>query len=174
VQVIGAHLRRTGNWDELIKGSFGAITSAEPTKAIQAICMPSYSALPILLKRAFVSFSAYPEDALVSGEELISLWGARALVPGACAYQRARVQLEQLEAACLVKRTENYDRYFRRRAQYFMHDILRDMAAACAHTDFPSCFFSFEQVRLQCVQSSCNDTVQNCSACVCTCRSDHH
>jgi hypothetical protein len=168
VQVIGAHLRSTGNWDELIDGSFGDIASAEPSIAVQATCMPSYSALPIPLKRAFVSFAAYPEDARVSGEELVSLWGAWALVPGARAYQRAREQLEQLEAACLVKCTESRGAHSSvMHAEYFIHNILRDMAAACAQADFPICFFSFEQVRLQCLRSSCNclnDTVHSCSA----------
>jgi hypothetical protein len=177
VQVIGAYLRRTANWDELIDRSFGAIGRTDPTKEIQAICKPSYSALPMPLKRAFVSFAAYPKGARVSGEELVSLWGAWDLVPGARAYQRARDQLEQLAAACLVKRTESYNQYLRRRAEYFMHDILRDMAAACAQADFPSCVFNFEQVRFQCLRSSCNgrnDTVHNRSAGFCTCRSDHH
>jgi hypothetical protein len=177
VQVIGAHLRRTRNWEEFVNSSRGAIATADHTKVIQAICKPSYSALPMPLKRAFVSFAAYANGARVSGEELVSLWGALALVPDARAYVRAREQLKQLEAAQLVKRTEYWDQYLRRRAEYFMHDILRDMAAACAQADFSSCLFSFEQVRLQCLRSSCNgrnDTVHDRSACFCTCRCDHH
>jgi hypothetical protein len=153
VQVIGACLRCTGRWDELIDGGFGAIRSADPTKDIQRICKPSYLFLPMHLKRAFVSFAAYPKGAHVSGEELVSLWGASALVPDARAYERARKQLEHLVAAYLVERTESRGSHSSLKQEgYFMHDILWDMAAACAQADFPGCCFSNEQVRpLKCL-----------------------
>jgi hypothetical protein len=139
LQVLGAALRERDkqDWNRLIeKLRNGALAAESDTAAIQRICAPSYNCLPISLKRCFVTFAAYPEDARIDEAELISLWATHEAVAHWSNIEIARQRLDDLAAACLVRKDGGW---------VYMHDILRDLAAAQARTW--GCWFIAHEVR---------------------------
>ena len=104
--------------------------------SIRDICEPSYEALSLSLKRCFVSFCAYPEDDRIPTVELAALWATFETVAHHSNIETARGRLDTLIAACLVQRDAG--------GYCFMHDVLRELAAAHAHEW--CCYFHLHQV----------------------------
>jgi hypothetical protein len=144
MQVLGSRLRGADQeaWNQLLADLDAEGKPADNiTEAIQHTCKPSYSALPLSLKRCFLTFAAYPEDAQIEEDELVALWAAADPVHGAGTIQRARRRLRDLQARCLVQcRTSD-----RGKPAMAMHDILRDIASQeAAHH---GCLFLMGEVR---------------------------
>ena len=93
----------------------------DATAEIQDIIFPSFSALPLPVKRCFISFAAYQEDARIRADRLLSLWSGWELVAGLQATRAAKTYLKKLKDACLI----HFDVTEKR---VYMHDVLRDLA----------------------------------------------
>jgi RNase P/RNase MRP subunit POP5 len=106
MQVLGSRLRGADReaWRQLIDDlDAGGKAADNITEEIRRTCKPSYTALPLPLKRCFVTFAAYPEDAQIEEDELVALWAAADPVHGAGTTRRARQRLRDLHARCLVQ-----------------------------------------------------------------------
>jgi hypothetical protein len=146
MQVLGSRLCGADKaaWKQLIEDlDAGGKGADNITEAIRRTCKPSFSALPLSLKRCFVTFAAYPEDAQIEEDELVALWAAADPVHGAFTMQRARQRLRDLQARCLVQSRISE----RGKPAMAMHDILRDVASQeAAHH---GCLFLVGEVRCQ-------------------------
>jgi hypothetical protein len=146
MQVLGSRLcgADTEAWKQLIDDlDAGGKGADNITEAIRRTCKPSYTALPLALKRCFVTFAAYPEDAQIEEDELVALRAAAEPVHDAGTTRSARQRLRDLQARCLVQcRTSD-----RGKPAMAMHDILRDIASQeAAHH---GCLFVMGEVRRQ-------------------------
>lgn len=136
VQVLGASLcgGDGSSWDKLITDlAEGGSAHMNHTDNIRRICEPSYVALPLSLKRCFVTFAAFREDSRVKLKDLTSLWATFEPVARMADLETARQRLHDLVAACLVleERVSLFGNDFEERA-YSVHDIMRDLAVAHA------------------------------------------
>jgi hypothetical protein len=133
VQVIGRHLHTSASppsphderkWDNYLVHSYSG-------DEIQKICMPSYEALPLSLKRCFVTFATFPEDHRVPEDTLVSLWASWDVASSPQeTHDYARGCLSRLQDACLIKHEVNLGAWegIPDTVVYYMHDVLRDLA----------------------------------------------
>lgn len=98
-----------------------AQNARDATAEIHDIIHPSFNALPLPVKRCFISFAAYQEDARIDADRLLSLWSGWELVAGLQATRAAQTYLNKLQDACLIHFDETKQRVY-------MHDVLRDLA----------------------------------------------
>lgn len=93
----------------------------DATAEVHDIIVPSFNALSLPVKRCFISFAAYHEDARIPVDRLLSLWSGWELVAGLQATRAAQTYLNKLKDACLI--------HFDVTEQcVYMHDVLRDLA----------------------------------------------
>jgi hypothetical protein len=129
LQVIGQYLsgKTADKWQEYLQQPGTA--DGDATARLHNVILPSYQALPLPVKRCFLTFAAYDEDERVPAEHLLSRWAGWELVPGPQASKAARWCLEQLQAACLIHSTRRYNHYDPDDPVcFYMHDVLRDLA----------------------------------------------
>lgn len=96
-----------------------------PTTKMHFFIEPSYDALPLSVKRCFVSFALFPEDAFLKLEDLMALWSSWQLLPGIHAWTAARSFLYILLDSSLIL-------YSCEHRGYHMHDTIRALAIKIA------------------------------------------
>jgi hypothetical protein len=142
VQVIGRYLRgRPGEqWQDLIYRET-VDTGPHPKAAILKVIRPVYLALPLAVKRCFLTFAAFREGKRIHEETLLDLWAGWELVAGPHAYIAAESFLRKLEDACLIHREQvdpphEYDHgppdQVKVGTYFYMHAMVRGVATGLA------------------------------------------
>jgi hypothetical protein len=142
MQVIGRYLRGRPReqWQRFIDGKT-AETAPDPKAAILEVIRPVYLALPLAVKRCFLSFAAFREGERIYESTLLDLWAGWELVAGAHAYNASQSFLQKLEDAGLIQRELIYPswRYAREPPDcvdfgtfFFMNSVVRDLASSIA------------------------------------------
>jgi hypothetical protein len=133
VQVIGSHLceKPREQWQQYIDRK-PADTGDDPTAAIHEVIHPSYIALPLSVKRCFLSFAAFPEDERIAVDQLLDMWAGWELVAGPHSYTAAQSSLQRLEDACLIHSVQMMEPWEGDGIKIYMHDVLHDLARSIA------------------------------------------
>lgn len=99
---------------------------------MHCIMQPSFDALPLSVKRCFVSFALFPEDSHVPAEHLVALWSSWELLPGKHAHDAAYRYLQMLQDASLILHSSFAENIEQTNGGFHMHDVLRDLACSMA------------------------------------------
>jgi hypothetical protein len=141
MQVIGRYLRGRPReaWQRFIMESVD--TGSDPKAAILEVIRPVYLALPLAVKRCFLSFAAFREGERIYESTLLDLCAGWELVSGAQAYFAAQSFLQKLEDAGLIQREPINPAWKYSRtppdnvdfgAFFYMNSVVRDFATSIA------------------------------------------
>ncbi|KAF9614362.1 hypothetical protein IFM89_018115 [Coptis chinensis] len=109
---------------------------AENDDSVKASLQLSYDELPSYLKSCFLCFSLYPEDCVISKEQLMHWWIGEDFVPvrnGRLALEVAKSCFSGLMNRCLIEVVDKT--YSGNIVTCKMHDMVRDLAINLAEED---------------------------------------
>ncbi|KAK6230418.1 hypothetical protein QUC31_001936 [Theobroma cacao] len=134
----------TDVWRRIYNNFHEELATREGESSVMASLQLSYDELPTRLKQCLLCFSIYPEDSVISAEQLVHWWVGEGFVQGKdtrTAIELAFDYLSELIGRCLVEVVKQ--RGFDGRVYSCkMHDLVRDLTIKIAREE---AFCSFDE-----------------------------
>ncbi|KAB2095907.1 hypothetical protein ERO13_A01G072000v2 [Gossypium hirsutum] len=134
----------TDVWRRIHNNFHDELATREGESSVMASLQLSYDELPTRLKQCLLCFSIYPEDSVISAEQLVHWWVGEGFVQGKdsrTAIELAFDYLSELISRCLVEVVKQ--RGFDGRVYTCkMHDLVRDLTIKIAREES---FCSFDE-----------------------------